>query len=78
MSDEILQAILEIKEDIGGMKADVGTIKVALPDVFTRVGSLEESRARARGAAKAWGILSAPLGAVGGALAHYILKKNNL
>jgi len=49
MSDEILKAILELKEDFGGMKADVATIKDAVQPIEARVRGLEKSHSRLKG-----------------------------
>ena len=49
MSDEILQAILELKSDMGGIKADTITIKESLPSLFQRVNSVEKTQSRIKG-----------------------------
>lgn len=49
MSDEILQAILELKSDMGGIKADTITIKESLPLLLDRVASVERAQSRIKG-----------------------------
>jgi len=65
MSEEILAAILELKSDVGGIKADVGTIKESLPGIFQRVNTVEKTQSRLKG-------YGAGIVAAGSALAGYL------
>jgi len=65
MSEEILQALLELKSDVGGIRADTLTIKEAMPALTARVTGLEKSVSRVKG-------YGAGLVAAGSALAGYL------
>jgi hypothetical protein len=72
-----MTAILEIKNDIGELRATCKATNDALPGLFSRVRDLESIRDNQRGAARVWGLLTAAGGSlitaiVGGLL--YLIK----
>ena len=46
---ELLPILMDIKDDVGQVKAKVETMTEALPALFARVGRLEKSHSRLRG-----------------------------
>lgn len=73
----LMTAILDIKNDIGELRATCKATNEALPGLFSRVRDLESIRDNQRGAARVWGMLTAAGGSfttaiIGGVL--YIIK----
>jgi hypothetical protein len=60
MTDILYNAIMEMKEDVGGIKADVNNLKEIIPNIRiieSKIGSLESYQNRQRGAAKVVGMI---------------------
>jgi hypothetical protein len=75
---DLFNVLLDIKGDIGGLKATTDLQLTALTNHSARIGALETSAATAHGAAKIksalWGGASAALVSLVGAVLPYWLK----
>lgn len=73
MSDDVTNgqiygALMDIKEDIGGLKATTALHLKALENFGPRIGALETSAAKQRGAAKVWGLVATGVATITAAL----------
>lgn len=55
---DLYGVLLDIKEDIGGLKASTDLHLRALENHSTRIGSLEGAENRQKGAVKVWGLIA--------------------
>ena len=55
---DIYSALMDIKQDIGGLKATTETHIASLTEHNRRLGALETADARSAGAAKVWGLFA--------------------
>lgn len=55
---DLYGVLLEIKEDIGGLKSSSTLQLTALENHGARIGALEQAGAKQRGAAKVWGLIA--------------------
>lgn len=65
-NDQIYSALLEIKEDIGGLKASSDLFVKGLTNHSERIVKLEDSVSKQKGAMKVWGMVATAVGAVAG------------
>lgn len=71
-NDQIYAALLDIKQDIGGLKASSELFVKGLENHSGRIVKLEDSVSKQKGAARVWGIVSTLAGAiVGGVVGNY-------
>lgn len=66
-NDVIYSTLLEIKEDIGGLKATTDLHLKALENFGPRIGVLEGAHERQKGAVKVWGLVATGAAALVGA-----------
>jgi hypothetical protein len=78
-NDLLYQTLLDIKGDIGGLKSSSDLHLAALQNHAGRIGTLEGTSERQKGAAKVWalmaaGVSAAASGIVVAAVSHWIKK----
>jgi hypothetical protein len=71
-NDEIYRTLLDIKGDIGGLKASSDLYLKALENYGPRIGKLETEVANQKGAAKVWGLVATGAGAAVGVAASVL------
>lgn len=73
---DIYGALMGIKEDIGGLKANATLQLEGLKSHATRITALEDGAARQKGAAKVWTMVGSAVGAaigmIGGIVAAWV------
>ena len=70
-NDQIYDALLGIKSDIGSLQTASEAQLEAIKSHGSRLRFLEEAQAEQRGAMRTWGIIAAIGGAISGALGGY-------
>lgn len=65
---DLLNVLLEMKGDIGGLKSSTGLMLEGLKNHSGRLGAVEDSVAKQKGANKAWAVASTVGGSVFGAI----------
>jgi hypothetical protein len=70
-NDQIYDALLGVKQDIGGLKATADLHLKAIENFGPRIGALEMTAAKQKGAARVWALVATGLGTVVGAVASY-------
>lgn len=68
-NSDIFNALMDLKGDVGGIKASSDLLVKGLENHATRIGVLEGASQRQRGAVKVWGLVAtAAATVVGGAI----------
>lgn len=65
---DIYGVLLDIKEDIGGLKSSASLHLKAIENHGERLGKLEKVAANQRGAAKVWTLVGSAVGSAAGAV----------
>lgn len=65
---DLYGVLLDIKEDIGGLKSSTSTQLETIRNHSERISTLEDGAAKARGAAKVWALVGSGVGALVGGL----------
>jgi hypothetical protein len=73
---DIYSVLLDIKEDIGGLKASSDLQLKGLTAHGERIATLEESSAKQKGAAKVWGLVGTAVGGLAAAVAGAVFSKH--
>jgi arginine/lysine/ornithine decarboxylase len=66
---DLYNVLLDIKEDIGGLKTSASLQLEGLKNHSGRIIALEDGAARQKGAAKVWTLVGSATGAIAGAVA---------
>lgn len=74
---DLMTTLLEIKGDIGGLKATAATMAALLEKHDTRITGLEAGANRQKGAAKVVLMAGTALGTIGGIIAALIAGKGH-
>ena len=82
MSDQILDAVLDLKSDVGGVKADIQGLRTALAEhvsssatAHARITALEMHNAQVRGMTTVWGAIAVAIGTVAGYVVEFIVHR---
>ncbi len=70
---EIMDTLLAIRDDIGGLKAMVGNHNAQVKDLDTAVRNLQLAAARQKGAARVWGLVGGAASGLVGAIAEAVV-----
>ena len=76
-NDLIYQTLLDIKGDIGGLKASSELHLTGLKNHGERIGALEIVQAKQKGAAKVWAIVGTAAGSIAGSAFAFLLKRHS-
>ena len=68
---DLYGVLLEIKEDIGGLKSSAALQVTALDNHGKRIGLLEQAGAKQKGAARVWGLVATAAATASTALIEY-------
>lgn len=73
-NETLYGVLLDIKEDIGGLKATNELHLKALENFGPRISALETDMAKQKGAAKVWGLVATAAASVAGVIGPYVYK----
>ena len=71
-NSDLLSVLMDIKGDVGGLKSASELHLKALESHGTRIGVLESSAERQKGAAKVWALMGSGLGASVGVIGSIV------
>ena len=74
-NSDLLSVLIDIKGDVGGLKSASDLHLKALENHGTRIGVLESSADRQKGAAKVWASVAVAAGSIVGGVLPFLLKK---
>lgn len=69
---DLYGALMDIREDIGALKTSASINLTALQSHSTRIGDIEATINKQRGAARVWGLVATGLGSLAGAVLGYL------